>query len=143
MKDGDGGWLCTGSHIALCSQEFVERAEGLDPVPQLLEVQLLVRSVQPIVGETDAGQDHRRTGRAEGRHDGNGAAGARGYGAPPRDLLERLIEQLERGVIELDLCRIGAVQKPYARGDVLRREPQPGGQRCRSWIGEFRFGTIS
>src|SRR6266480_2907178 len=141
MKDGEGSWLCTTSHQGSRSwemgvrswqsqilapnstEQFVESPKHLNPVPQLLEVQLLVRGMQAIVGQADAGQDHRCAGRAEGRHDGYGAAGARGHRAPPRDLLERLIEQLERGVIELDLCRIGAMQKPYARGDMLRREP--------------------
>jgi len=42
--------LCTGSHVPLCSQQLVEGPEHLDPVPELLEVQLLVRACKRSSG---------------------------------------------------------------------------------------------
>src|SRR5216117_3149310 len=107
---------------AFRSQQFVEAPEHAYPVPQLLQVQLLVRRVQPVVRQPDAGENHRGSAPAEGGHHGDRPTGARGNGAPPHHFAKRLIEQRERRVSHLYRGRVRAVQERHARLHVPGRE---------------------
>src|SRR5881397_2463718 len=97
IKDGYGSRLCTRSHMTV-AHELVEAPEDLDPVPELLQVQLFIRRMQAVVRQSDASENDRCPGRSQGRHDGDRSAGASRHGRTPRDRLEGLAQQLERRV---------------------------------------------
>src|SRR5438034_5262926 len=54
---------------AFRSQQFVEAPEHAYPVPQLLQVQLLVRRVQPVVRQPDAGRSEEHTSELQSHSD--------------------------------------------------------------------------
>src|SRR2546427_2034510 len=91
------------------SKKLVESAKDLDPVPQLLDVQLLVGRVESIIGEADPREQDRRPALGERRHDRNRATRPRRDRSPPHRFLERLIEQAKDRVVELDLRRVRPV----------------------------------
>src|SRR5687768_5253470 len=47
------------SPLPSLAEKLEEPREDLDAVPQLLKVELLVRGMQPVVGESDAGEQYR------------------------------------------------------------------------------------
>src|SRR4029079_4984757 len=79
--------------------------------------------MQAVVRQADAGEDHRRTREAELGYDRDGAAGPGVPNLPPKRLLERLIEQVERRAVDVDLDRITAVMDAHVDVRPLRREP--------------------
>src|SRR3989454_10454538 len=111
-----------GSAAPRLSQQLVERPEHLDSIPQLLQFELLVGCVQPVIRQADARQDNGRASRGESRDDWNRSARARRHRPPPQHLLERLIEQLARWVVQLDPRRIRTMEKADTGSHVLRRE---------------------
>src|SRR6266851_721364 len=115
-----------GSAAPRLSQQLVEGPEHLDSIPQLLQLQLLIGCVQPVIRQSDSRQDHGRASRGESRDDRDRSARARRHRPTPQHLLERLIEQLERWIVQLDLRRIRTVEKPDTYGYVLRREALQG-----------------
>src|SRR3989442_11526214 len=111
---------------ALASQKLVESPEDSDPVPQLLQVELLVRGVQPVVGQPDAGEEDRRAALAQRRHDRDRAARPHGDGSPAHDLPKRAVQEPEGRVVNGDDRRVGAVEEANARlhvpwGESLHR----------------------
>src|SRR5712692_3047629 len=79
------------------THQLVKPPKYLNPIPQLLQIEFLIRGMQPVVRQPDPGEDHRRAGRTERRHDGDRSASACRNSAPPRDLLEGpLQEQIGR-----------------------------------------------
>src|SRR5207245_5784719 len=100
---------------APASQKLVESPEDSDPVPQLLQVQLLVRGVQAVVGQTDAGEEDRRAALPKRRHDRARAARPHGDGPPAYDLAKRAVQEPDRGMSDRDDRRGGAVEEAGGR----------------------------
>src|SRR5258707_10776606 len=67
---------------AALPQQLEKALKHAHAIPQLLQVELLVGSVQPVVGKADSRQEHRRALPAQRRYDGNRATGPRRDDAP-------------------------------------------------------------
>src|SRR5215471_18653517 len=60
-------WLA-GTVLA---EELEEPLKDADPIPQLLQVELLIRGVQPVVGEPDSREQHGSALAPQRRDDGD------------------------------------------------------------------------
>jgi len=106
------------------SQERVEPLEHLDPIPELLQSSFSSGAWEPVVGETNAVRITGAPPRTERRHHRNRAPRARRR-SPRHHLAECAIEELEGGVLQLDLGRVRTMEKLHSRRHVLGREPLP------------------
>ncbi len=106
----------------LRTHQLEEPAKDTNALPQLLDANLFVRCVQPIIGEPYARQHDRSPLPRQRRYDGNRATNTDRDRCTPFDFPKRLCETLERRRCHIGKYRLRPVNKINGDGSVVGRQ---------------------
>src|SRR6185369_13149636 len=106
------------------AHQLEESPEHIDPGPELLERELLIGRVEPVIRQPDAREQHRGARPAQLGHDRYRTSRARPHCPPTGDFVEGGVQNVEYRIAGVDLDRIAAVQQAHLDVGVFGRHPR-------------------